>query len=60
MSQLHRRRFTAGPATVALILLVILSGCASLSPEEAQAKREEIDAMSEATLAELLETKLLS
>ena len=57
MSQLHRRRFAAGPASVTLILLAVLTGCTSLSPEEAQTKRDKIDVMGAATLAELLETR---
>jgi lipid-binding SYLF domain-containing protein len=42
---------------LALVLLTALGGCASLSPEEIQAKREAIDAMSDAALARLLETR---
>jgi lipid-binding SYLF domain-containing protein len=57
MSQTHRHRSTLVVAATALAMLTILGGCASLSPEEAQAKRDEIDAMSEATLTELLESR---
>jgi len=39
----------------ALLLLALASGCASLSPEQIEEKRREIDATSESTIATLLE-----
>jgi lipid-binding SYLF domain-containing protein len=57
MLQVQSHRQTARLPALMLIVLALLTGCASLSPEEAQAKREEIDQMEAATLARLLETR---
>jgi len=45
MLQVQSHRQTATLPALMLIVLALLTGCASLSPEEAQAKREEIDQM---------------
>jgi len=55
----QRRAHESAISLTALLAVLItsLAGCASLSPEEAQAKRDEIDAMSDAALARLFDTQ---
>jgi lipid-binding SYLF domain-containing protein len=52
----RRMPMYALPGVVA-VALAILTGCATLSPEEREARRAELDQMGDETVAALLETK---
>ena len=50
-------RLPAGRLIAVTSLMVVLASCATLSPEEAEQKRREIDAMSEAAITRLIESR---